>query len=509
MIDGGGDHTSDPAYQGPVHRESTNIPDRVPPQSVDLEMCVLGGIMLDPQWAFPIAIQYISPATFYLEGHGLLFRIMSELFMEGNYPDMNVVLDVLRKRELLDKVGGSGVVMGMLNSVPTAANVEVHSKKLAEKYTDREILTTLTAGIDAVYKQQTPGQEIITDVTAKLRKLLDQGTVQVPYISAGQEAREAYEAIDTPLMATVPIGVPMLDKNAGGIAPGEVWGLLAAPNTGKTKIGLSLAILIAMNYETTWLNLEMSPTQWYNYLMPAISSVGLSPLNAGQLFKEPPGAMRDGRWKDVIIEADKLWLRTMHRQQGVDNQLLRLMMLDAIDQGAKVLFIDQYIKILSFRDGQSNDNRGQKAEAIFMVSEICKENNVTGFMLHQSNRSGYDNPGIDSGFDTAAFEQVCDHVLTFVDLQKVLIRSHKGFCEAQNGFPIPPTKANWKELTDGNPNAVLTETTWLRPIDFCLTKTRGEQVGRKAVWFDYSLGCCVEIIDGQKVPMTQSNIVGG
>lgn len=491
----------------------------MPPHNIDIEQTLLGLIIAQGEPAYKKASEHITAAAFYGEGHKLIFQLIGRLITQGVEPSRMTIADALvdhgKKEHSLHTENSVNhytyQLKLMLESIDWnwGENPESLAKMIAHHYRARLAMITMQVGIQGIQNQKSDLPGIITSVTDRLRKLLDQGTVQVPYKSAGTEAREAYAALDTPLMATVPIGVPYLDKNAGGLAEAECWGMMAAPNRGKTKIGLALAVMIAMNHQTTWINLEMSPARWYNYLMPAISSTGLMPVNAGQLFKEPPGPIRDTRWKDVILDADKLWLRMMHRPQGADNQLLRLMMLDAIDQGAKVLFIDQYIKIKSFTDGQNNDNRGQKAEAIYLISDICKENNVTGFIFHQANRSGYKNPGIGSGFDTAAFEQICDHVVTFVDLQKNLIEDNQGFCLAKNGFPIPPTKADWKELTDGNPTAVLTETTWLRPIDFCLTKTRGEQVGRKAIWFDYSLGCCVEIIGGRKVPMTQSNLLVG
>src|SRR3954468_19641023 len=90
--------------------------DRVPPQSVELEMCVLGAIMLEPREAFNVAADFLGRDSFYLDGHGIIFELMAELIHRGIPPDSVAILDELRSRQLLDKVGGSGVIMAMLNS---------------------------------------------------------------------------------------------------------------------------------------------------------------------------------------------------------------------------------------------------------------------------------------------------------------------------------------------------------------------------------------------------------
>ena len=59
-----------------LQRESGVTQERVPPQSVELEMCVLGGIMLEPEEAYSVAADYLNRDSFYLDGHGIIFELM-------------------------------------------------------------------------------------------------------------------------------------------------------------------------------------------------------------------------------------------------------------------------------------------------------------------------------------------------------------------------------------------------------------------------------------------------
>ena len=83
-----------------------NINDRKPPQNVDLEMCVLGGIMLEPQGAMPLVIPILRPEDFYLDGHGVIFELALDLYDRGIPPDSIALMDELRARGQVERVGG-------------------------------------------------------------------------------------------------------------------------------------------------------------------------------------------------------------------------------------------------------------------------------------------------------------------------------------------------------------------------------------------------------------------
>ncbi|MFA5401866.1 MAG: DnaB-like helicase N-terminal domain-containing protein, partial [Dehalococcoidia bacterium] len=75
----------------------------MPPQNTDLELAVLGGIMLEPKAAYPIAASILDQSDFYLEGNGIIFEIMGELHAKGIPPDAVAVSTELKARGLLDK----------------------------------------------------------------------------------------------------------------------------------------------------------------------------------------------------------------------------------------------------------------------------------------------------------------------------------------------------------------------------------------------------------------------
>jgi len=259
---------------------SCNLPmlDRTPPQSVELEMCVLGAIMLEPKEAYPVAADYLSPDSFYLEGHGTVFRLMGELFARGIPPDATSVLDELRSRGLLEKAGGSAVIMAMINRIPTAANVEYHSKKVAEKAMARALIHACTEIIDEAYRQELPVEQTMDQACNALMRLdtarlagqmpTMAGVVRAYRDKMGRRSEALMEQRATGIAEPriedgVQTGLADLDRALGGLKPSQLIIIGARPKMGKTSLALTIAhhAAVERGVPTAVFSLEMGLEQ--------------------------------------------------------------------------------------------------------------------------------------------------------------------------------------------------------------------------------------------------------
>ncbi len=232
-------------------------PERTPPQNIELELSVLGGAMLEPQAAMPLLIDGgLTRDSFYLEGHGLIWDVMCDLHRQGIPPDSVALLDALRSRNLLERAGGSGVVLGMLNSVPTAANVEHHARRVAEKARLRQLIRACTKVIEDCYRQELPLTDVLdraessilalsaaaggkgyisvaVNVRAYMDRLIERSDEVEKMKAAGRDTAE--------LMPGLPTGFLDLDALTGGLKPGELTIVAARPSVGKTALALNIA----------------------------------------------------------------------------------------------------------------------------------------------------------------------------------------------------------------------------------------------------------------------------
>lgn len=231
-----------------MSQQRNELLSRTPPQNVELEMCLLGGIMLEPKEAYPLAAEVVTRDSFYLEGHSIVFDMMKDLYERGIPPDSVSVLDELRARSLLEKIGGSGVLMGMLNSVPTAANTVYYARKVQDKYRFRKMIRACTMAIEQCYMQETPLRDIMDGMHSFLARIGDDQPLSdvVPLWEVMQEnwcrmaerelaIREAKESgKEVSRLIGLSTGFPTLDGLTRGLRKSTLWVVGAPTSHGKS-----------------------------------------------------------------------------------------------------------------------------------------------------------------------------------------------------------------------------------------------------------------------------------
>ena len=111
----------------------------VQPQSIEGEQAVLGAMLTNKE-AVAKAIQWLSPEHFYKDAHSKIYSVMTGLFQESEPIDTVSVVDKLKKNKELEAVGGAYYITGLVESVPTTANVESYAKIVLEKALLRQLI---------------------------------------------------------------------------------------------------------------------------------------------------------------------------------------------------------------------------------------------------------------------------------------------------------------------------------------------------------------------------------
>ena len=115
---------------------------RRPPQSIESEQSVLGGLMLDNA-AFDLVADVLVPDDFYRRDHRIIYEKIHEMCSAGRPADIVTVYGELDAEGKAQEVGGMAYLMNLVNAVPGASNI----RRYAEIVRDRSILRQLvTAG---------------------------------------------------------------------------------------------------------------------------------------------------------------------------------------------------------------------------------------------------------------------------------------------------------------------------------------------------------------------------
>lgn len=414
-------------------REPEVIDQRVPPQNVELEMCVLGAIMIEPREAYAIAADFLSRDSFYLDGHGLIFELMGELKAQGIPPDSVAVLDALRSRGLLERVGGSGVLMGMLNSVPTAASVEYHSRLVAEKATRRSVLRVCAHVMAAAYKQELPVDELLAlgqdslaslsgsaqrnelaHVSAPLREYWDEiaerGQQAQALLAAGKPERSAPLGLST--------GLWNLDELTGGIKEGEFWVVAAGTSIGKTMFALSLLrqICIRDGKPGLMLSLEMRAKRLARRLLLSgcwVDGQGPQGITSNALDR---GLLSEAQWELVGKAYAKLAAAPIHLLDSRDSSPAALGAAIRGLRPAPAIAVVDYLQLMRARGLGPGANRTQEVSSISRdLKNIADSTGVPVVALSQFSREFNKRtdrrPRLEDLKESSSIEQDADVVL--------------------------------------------------------------------------------------------------
>ena len=103
-----------------------SILERTLPQSIEAEMSVLGAMLLDNE-VISFVVPILNKNSFYKTAHQELYQTIVEVYDKGQVVDLVVLREELKKRSLLEKVGGIEYLMALEEAVPTIGNVEFYA----------------------------------------------------------------------------------------------------------------------------------------------------------------------------------------------------------------------------------------------------------------------------------------------------------------------------------------------------------------------------------------------
>jgi replicative DNA helicase len=266
--------------------------DRKPPFSLEAEVSVLGGMLIDRD-AVVRAIEQITDAMFFREAHRRIFRTVVRLFERGDVADVITVSEELKKTGELESVGGLDYLAELVDAVPTAANITYHARIVREKALLRRLIDASSQTIRDVYDQgEREVEEILDHAEARIFQIAQshdrEGFVWIKEILWPTfEHIERLQASTTGITG-VPTGFPDLDRLTTGLQKGDLVIVAARPSMGKTSWVMNVAQNAAIEHQVpvAIFSLEMSKEQLVQRLLCSEGRVDAQKLRRGKLSSE-------------------------------------------------------------------------------------------------------------------------------------------------------------------------------------------------------------------------------
>ena len=418
-----------PAVPTPISLEMGKLP----PQAVELEEAVMGGLMLEKDAVIEI-VDILQPESFYKEEHGKIFRAIVDLFSNNKAIDILTVSEQLRQHKTLEEIGGPAYLTQLTSRVASAAHIEFHARIVQQKFIQRELIRVSTEIQNKAFDESVDVNDLLDFSEGELFNVA-QGNIKKEAAKMNVLIREAIVRIEDAAkqdggMVGVPSGYVALDKMTNGWQPANLVILAARPAMGKTAFVLSMARNMAVDHGkgVAIFSLEMSANELVNRLISSEAELASGKIRTGQLAEDEWQKLeyRARRLEEAPIFIDDTPAISIFELRAKCRRLKR-------QHDISIVVID-YLQLMT-GPPESKGNREQEVSAISRALKgIAKELDVPIICLSQLNRSVESRPDkrpqLSDLRESGAIEQDAD-IVSFIHRPE-----YYGFTEDENQMSL-------------------------------------------------------------------------
>lgn len=285
-----------PTRSRPRGQAYTDLDDaRQPPQDLDAEQSVLGGMLLSKD-AIADVLEKLGPADFYRPAHQNVYEVILDLYGRGEPADAVTVAAELDRHGKLRRIGGAPYLHTLISTVPTAANAGYYAGIVAEKAVLRRLVQAGTRVVQYGYA----GAD-----GADIAEVVDRAQAEI-YDVAERRMSDDIVALDDLLQPTmdeldaiqsggglprgVPTGFADLDEVTTGLHGGQMIIVAGRPGMGKSTLALDFLRSCSIKHRmpSVIFSLEMSKSEIVMRLLSAETRIKLGDMRSGRL--------NDGDW---------------------------------------------------------------------------------------------------------------------------------------------------------------------------------------------------------------------
>ncbi|GFH34333.1 replicative DNA helicase [Streptomyces pacificus] len=358
---------------------------RTPPQDLDAEQCVLGGMLLSKR-AIAEVVEILDADDFYRPAHETVFRAVLDLYGKNEPADSITTSNYLRELGVLGKVGGPAYINELVRSVPTAANAGYYAEIVRDCAVRRRIVEAGIRITEIGYNGEGEAQEAQDAAQAELNAVT---TVREEADSAliGEDLEDVIEELER-LQAEgratgLPTGFADLDTLTHGLHGGQMVIIAGRPGLGKSTLGVDMLRACSIRYglPSAFFSLEMSRREVQHRIISAEARIGLHKIRGGHMTDYDWAAFANHMKKLAAapLTIDATPNRTVTQIKARSRQIKQV-------TGLSLVVID-YLQLLETPGRRRPENRQvEVSEMSRGIKLMAKELDVPVVVLCQLNR---------------------------------------------------------------------------------------------------------------------------
>lgn len=364
----------------------TQSPDRLPPQNLEAEQSVLGGMLIDNETVHRV-VEILRPEDFYRPAHQAIYQAIMALYQTNEPADLITVTNWLKKEQRLDEVGGPAYLAQLVDQVPATANIAHYAHIVYDKAILRHVISGAGDIIQKGYEAKGDVDQYL-DQAEKIIFEIAQRKVGEGFAHVKDIVKDSFKMIEQlyekkEAITGVPTGFDDFDKMTSGLQPSDLVIVAGRPSMGKTALALNMAghAAIHAGHKVAVFSLEMSKEQLVQRLLCSEARVDASRLRIGFLHENdwPKLTKAAGSLSEAAIFIDDMAAQTVLEMRAKCRRLQR-------SHGLDLIVVD-YLQLMRGGVRSLESREREIADISRSLKALAKELHVPVVALSQLNRS--------------------------------------------------------------------------------------------------------------------------
>lgn len=364
---------------------------KIPPQNVEAEQSVLGGLMLDNS-SWDIVSDRVVEEDFYRADHRLIFRSIAHLAEESKPFDVITLTEWLESHKEAENAGGLAYLGALAKNTPSAANIRHYADIVRERSVLRRLITASNGIAESAYN--TEGRkipEILDRAEQAVFQIAEQGSRnQKGFESVSDLLSRAVDRIDelynskAGAITGIATGFNEFDQKTTGLQNSDLIIIAGRPAMGKTSFAMNIAEHAAVKQakSVAVFSMEMSGEQLASRLISSLGRINSNKVRTGQLDEDD--------WQYLIkaveqLKESKIFIDDTPALTPTElrSRVRRIARVHGLD-----LIVIDYLQLMQGSGKAASENRASEISEISRsLKAMAKEMNVPVIALSQLNRS--------------------------------------------------------------------------------------------------------------------------
>ena len=453
------------------------------PFSIEAEEALLGSIFINPNVIGDV-VDIVTSEDFYKNNYKLIFSEMVKAYNVGKIIDVLLIIESLKKQELMDEVGGE--------VVPTAANAMNYAQIVKDKSIQRQLI-----GIgEKIVKMAMRGYEEVDTMLDKSESMIfkiaeskqKKDIVPLFELVQGKVTQMDNYSESKGKITGISSGFDRYDSITSGFHGSDLLILAARPAMGKTAFALNLAINVARQGKGVLIySLEMGNEQLFDRLVASEAKIRLKALKDSTMTPEELVNLGSGlgRLSEMPIYISDSSSVTMLEIKATARRLKA--------EGKLDFMLIDYLQLINPSENSRKSREQEISEISRSLKILAKELNIPIVTLSQLSRGVEQRvdkrPILSDLRESGAIEQDADMVM-FLYRDKYY---HKDTAPEVNNINVPSKYLASQEVPKDNENE-------LEKVELIIGKHRSGPTGTIELGFRPSYQQFVNVVDDEFVP---------